>query len=213
VDSPRRSRDGRSLPRAWIPSQGVLLGDKRASPTVAELTRWLHDSIGKLSDADAPLVLYWAGHGVVEDGVHYLLASDSPADALSAETAVAAASLAELLENAKVERALILIDACNAGAGAMDLAAAINRGLRPKSAKGAGESGIVVMAVSRPTESAVDGALATVFKDLVLADERTGTFRDKYVRLGDLFALLNESLSGERTARPVSANVVDWTAP
>jgi AAA ATPase domain len=192
--------------------QHLLLGDKQGSPTVGELTDWLQGSIRE-SDPDEPLVLYWAGHGVLKDGVHYLLASDSPADALSDENAVAAAALAEFLVEAKVERALILLDVCNAGAGAMDLATAINEGLRSKTAEGAGESGIVVMAVSRPSESAVDGALATVFKDAVLTDERTGTFRDKYVRLGGLFDLLNESLSGGRTARPVSANVVDWTAP
>ena len=194
-------------------SQRLVLGDKQGSPTVRELTDWLRGSIRQRSDPDEPLVLYWAGHGVVEDGVHYLLASDSPIEALSADNAVAAAALAEVLVGAKVERGLILLDVCNAGAGSMDLAAAMNEGLRSKTAEGAGESGIVVMAVSRPTESAVDGALATVFKDSVLTDERTGTFRDKYVRLGGLFDLLNESLSEGRTARPVSANVVDWTAP
>jgi Caspase domain len=188
-------------------SRRFVIGD-RHSPTVEELKGWLTETLGGHVGPDDVLLLYWSGHGIAEKEVHYLLASDSPAEGFSGGRAIPASWLAKLLPH--VARALVVIDVCNAGAGAMDLAAAINAGVRSKKAATAGESGIVIMAASRPTEPARDGTLASAFEDAVLHDERCGRFNDKYVRLGDLFNVLNESL-GE--GRPVSSNVVDWDAP
>ncbi len=75
------------------------LGD---NPTYAEISRklgrWLKDAARTASDR---IVLYYSGHGVFENGVHYLLTSDSEMSTLEG-TAFQVASLGRMLHGTPI---------------------------------------------------------------------------------------------------------------
>lgn len=78
----------------------------------------IHSSLKQLENlsADDTVIIYFAGHGVVEKGEWYFLSHDFSISK-PLKSSVSAKELQEFLVNSPSQRMFILLDTCNAGAG------------------------------------------------------------------------------------------------
>lgn len=125
---------------AGVPPRNVtVLGSDEADaarrPTRGGLLRALSNVRGRAGAGDK-LVVFFAGHGIEQDGEQYLLTVDTQRDLL-ADTALPMQLVNRALEGLRAGEVLFLIDACrndpDAGRGDNDarLSEGLARGLRP----------------------------------------------------------------------------------
>ncbi|MEV0828876.1 hypothetical protein [Nonomuraea rubra] len=120
---------------------------------------------------DRSVVLYWAGHGAQEGARHYLLVQDSPPKDFEHFNAVSAASLASILVKWRFRHALVVVDACYAGASSTELIRGLEDALdqQPAELRGAVE----IIASCGSSDRAQDGLFAERFVR-VLTEGGTG---------------------------------------
>jgi WD40 repeat protein len=147
------------------------------------------------------LILYWAGHGAREATGDYLLAQDSPAKNFTGLNAMTASTLASVMAQWRFAHALVVVDACYAGA----TSAQLNRTLEDMFEQQAPEvrAAVEVIAACGPFERIQDGHFAERFVR-VLKEGSTGRGWDA----GSLHVYAHEVLRaveelGLRSPRPV----------
>ncbi len=131
-----------------VPRKNVqVLTSDAAQPTERPTRIGLIAALQQVRDKatrDDTLVLFFAGHGVEQEGQQYLLTVDTRRD-LMAFTALPMPLINEALKGLQAGQVLFLIDACrndpDAGRGQVDTALtdALARGLRPRIASPAGK--------------------------------------------------------------------------
>jgi WD40 repeat protein len=153
---------------------------------------WARDARFQANDA---VVVYFAGHGIVEDrDRHYLLCSNSdPADL---DTALPTEDLVRTFVRNGLRNLLVVLDVCYAGAGAADGAQYVLRTVaRQVDAREGG--GVWFLSAARAKEEAVDGGFVTAFlAGLTDAQERTGQ-RQQYLDLVDVVAAVNRQFKNQ----------------
>lgn len=122
--------------------------------------------VGETLSRSAPgrgrsLILYWAGHGAREAAGDYLLAQDSPAKNFTQLNAMTASMLASFMAQWRFAHALVVVDACYAGATSAELARKLEDTfeLQPAEVRAAVE----VIAACGPSERIQDGRFAERF--------------------------------------------------
>lgn len=124
-----------------------------------ELAGWLLDT-GNLYEE---LVLYWAGHGHVEDG-YYLITTNSPQANLSMENAVSAAQMSEWLTKTPIPRVTLILDCCFAGHAADKVSRELAEALKGQSPD---EDRYVAILTSSTFTPAEDGAFVIALRQVL----------------------------------------------
>ena len=144
--------------------------DPQSRRFVDGLTRWMQT--GKLQPDDC-VVLYYSGHGVMQDNELYLLAADTEGAAEIAgeprvlgTTAIAASELARAFLGSPVRQLLVIIDTCYSGSALGTFLLQATTRLQTSRTTDGGVA-VYVIAAARPNEIANEGAFARAFAELV----------------------------------------------
>ncbi|WP_369044384.1 caspase family protein [Streptomyces sp. Midd1] len=159
-----------------------------------KLRHWSADA--RLTPDDV-LVLYFAGHGLVEDGDrHYLMCWDSHEED-PATTALATEDLVRILCRGDLRNLLLILDTCSAGAGGADAAGVALQALAYRHGGSGTSSGLWFLASARRKDIAEDGAFAAALRLAVqVTTDRTGQ-RQQYVDLTELVKAVNECFDAD----------------
>ncbi|WP_370369157.1 hypothetical protein [Catenulispora sp. GP43] len=147
------------------PSGVDLTGAKGAFDEVwARIEQW--------QPGRAPVVLYWTGHGqqLRMDGLH-LLCRDTPAplQVTGLTRAVRAAHLGAAIARKRIPNAIVLIDACYAGGGALEIIEGYDAALRELGGRDAQAMEISVITSAREDQRAVEGVFPAAVRKAVSA--------------------------------------------
>jgi WD40 repeat protein len=189
------------------------LGEYDSAAQVREkLSLWSADA--ELTSSDV-VVLYFAGHGVVEEhDRHYLLCWDSYEGACAA-TALPTEDLVRVLCQGELRNLLIMLDTCAGGVGTAEAAATALRTIAYRQSGDDVQSGLWFLSSARHKDVAGDGAFAAEFPDAVrTVTECTGQ-RQRFLDLSELVRAVNERFAfAGRSQRAVLANgLVTGLAP
>ncbi|MEU7200906.1 caspase family protein [Streptomyces sp. NPDC045470] len=177
-----------------------------------KLSHWSRDC--ELT-ADDVVVLYFAGHGVVEDrGRHYLLCWDSRDDDLAA-TALATEDVVRILCQGPLRRLLVVLDTCAGGAGAAEGAGVALQTIAYRQSGGDASTGLWFLASARRKDVAQEGTFVSAFRAAVdTTTGRTGQ-RQQYLDLTELVKAVNERLDadGRGQRAELASGLVTGLAP
>ncbi|MEU8433077.1 caspase family protein [Streptomyces sp. NPDC029216] len=154
-----------------------------------KLSNW--SAYADLADDDV-VVVYFAGHGVVEErDRHYLLCWDSLDTALAA-TALATEDLVRILCKGGMRHLLLILDTCSAGAGTAEASATALKTIVYQGVAAEASAGLWFLASARRKEEAIDGAFVSVLGGAIeTTTGRTGQ-RQQYLDLSGLVDAINE---------------------
>ncbi|MFH8346414.1 caspase family protein [Streptomyces sp. NPDC018045] len=177
-----------------------------------KLSHWSRDS--ELTTDDV-VVLYFAGHGAVEDrGRHYLLCWDSRDDDLAA-TALATEDVVRILCHGSLRQLLVILDTCAGGAGAAEGAGVALQSIAYRQSGGDTSTGLWFLASARRKDVAQDGRFVSAFRTAVeTTTGRTGQ-RQQYLDLTELLKAVNERLDadGRGQRAELASGLVTGLAP
>jgi WD40 repeat protein len=117
-------------------------------------------SIGVTAHAGDEFVFYVASHGIVVGGQYYLITSNVSDTRTLGTTAIGATELSALLANIHVDKKLVILDTCDAGAANSALSApSTTGGLNAQTATTilARDYGFTVLAATTSNQEALDG--------------------------------------------------------
>ncbi|MGP3966959.1 caspase family protein [Streptomyces sp. 6N223] len=177
--------------RRVLPGLGEYDG---AEQVRQKLSHWSKDA--RLTPDDV-VVLYFAGHGVVEErDRHYLLCWDSHDDDLAA-TALATEDLVRILCRGDLRQLLLILDTCSGGAGGAEAAAVALQTLAYRHSGDNVSTSLYFLASARRKDVAQDGAFAGALRAAIqTTTERTGQ-RQRYLDLTELVKAVNERFEEE----------------
>ncbi|MFI6011347.1 caspase family protein [Streptomyces sp. NPDC051243] len=177
--------------------QGVLpgLGEYDGAEQIRQKLR--HWSADTSLTQDDVVVVYFAGHGLVQDrDRHYLLCWDSQEDD-PATTALATEDLVRILCRGDLRHLLLILDTCAAGAGSAEAAGVALQSIAYRYGGTGASSGLWFLASARRKDIAEDGAFTSALRTSVeITTGRTGQ-RQQYLDLTELVKAVNECFDGE----------------
>ncbi|MFG2502871.1 caspase family protein [Streptomyces sp. NPDC048441] len=171
------------------------LGDYDSADQIRrKLTHWSSDT--DLASDDV-VVVYFAGHGSVEErDRHYLLCWDSQEDDL-VSTALATEDLVRILCRGELRHLLLILDTCSAGVGSADAATVTLQTIAHRSTSGRASTGLWFLSSARPKDIAEDGRfVAALVAAVETTAKRTGQ-RQQYLDLTELVKAINEQFDAE----------------
>ncbi|MGW6310421.1 caspase family protein [Streptomyces niveus] len=179
--------------------------DPRADEFEDALADWCD---GAELTADDTVVLYYAGHGDLPDAGNYRLACAGTVENRP-RSWLAPHNLQAALGASPVRNVLFVIDACNAAAGAGDIAsaAASFAAVRPRGAGGG--AGTWVMASARHRDLADDGAFATELASVCKVGDGAS---QRYLSPALLADRINRSFERAGRRQRASCSLADQTA-
>lgn len=214
---PQVAPDIRAMREQWVGFgyAPVLLGlgeYDTAAQIREKLSLWCADT--ELTSSDV-VVLYFAGHGVVEErDRHYLLCWDSRAEDCAA-TALPTEDLVRILCKTDLRHLLIVLDTCAGAAGTGDAAATALQTIAHRQSDANVHAGLWFLSSARRKDVAADGAFVTEFPLAVrAATERTGQ-RQQYLDLTEFVGCVNERFEGARRGQraELAGGLVTGLAP
>ncbi|WP_328875594.1 WD40 repeat domain-containing protein [Streptomyces sp. NBC_00287] len=148
---------------------------------------WITERLRAWQGDGSRLVLYWTGHGCVDAGEHFLIASDSPGTRLDDLRAITARNLARFLAHREFSEVLVLLDCCASGVAASRVATQICQVLNHTSTAGP-ERRYAVIASTRGYDSAEEGVFAEALEQVVRhgPEDRRWTEHDETIRSDEL---------------------------
>ncbi|MGW6970732.1 caspase family protein [Streptomyces sp. NPDC054952] len=170
------------------------LGDYESADQIRrKLTHWSSDAD---LTADDVVVVYFAGHGSVEErDRHYLLCWDSQENDL-VSSALATEDLVRILCRGELRHLLLILDTCSAGAGSADAVAVALQTIAYRSTSGHISTGLWFLGSARHKDIAEDGLFVTALIAAVeTTADRTGQ-RQQYLDLTELVKAVNEQFDG-----------------
>ncbi|MFG2172420.1 caspase family protein [Streptomyces niveus] len=179
--------------------------DPRADDFEDALADWC---AGAELTADDTVVLYYAGHGDLPDAGNYRLACAGTVETRP-RSWLAPHNLEAALGASPVRNVLFVIDACNAAAGAGDIAsaAASFAAVRPRGAGGG--AGTWVMASARHRDLADDGAFAAELASVYKVGDGAS---QRYLSPALLADRINRSFERAGRRQRASCSLADQTA-
>lgn len=188
------------------------LGEYDGSAQIRDkLSHWCNDT--ELAGDDV-VVLYFAGHGIVEEhDRHYLLCWDSREEDLAA-TALPTEDLVRILCRGELRHLLIILDTCAGGAGAAEAATTALQTIARRQGTGV-RTGLWFLASARRAEAAYDGAFVGDLRAAIRnVTERTGQ-RQRYLDLTELVNTINENFarSGIGQRAELTGGLITGLAP
>ncbi|MGW6742478.1 caspase family protein [Streptomyces sp. NPDC055025] len=158
-----------------------------------KLSHWSEDTA---LTSDDVVVVYFAGHGSVEErDRHYLLCWDSRGEDL-ATTALATEDLVRILCRGNLRHLLLILDTCAGSAGSAEASAVALRTIAYRNAH-ADSTGLWFLASARRKDIAEDGAFVAALGEAVeTTTGRTGQ-RQQYLDLTELVKAVNERFEGD----------------
>ncbi|WP_327712484.1 caspase family protein [Streptomyces sp. NBC_00464] len=189
------------------------LGDYESADQIRrKLTHWSSDAD---LTADDVVVVYFAGHGSVEErDRHYLLCWDSQEDDL-VSSALATEDLVRILCRGELRHLLLILDTCSAGAGSADAAAVALQTIAYRSTSGRASTGLWFLGSARHKDIAEDGKFVTALIEAVETTAgRTGQ-RQQYLDLTELVKAVNEQFDaqGRGQRAELASGLVTGLAP
>ncbi|WP_369030485.1 caspase family protein [Streptomyces adonidis] len=195
--------------QAVLPGLGEYDG---AEQIRQKLRHWSTDT--RLTRDDV-VVLYFAGHGLVQDrDRHYLLCWDSHEDDAST-TALATEDLIRILCRGELRHLLLILDTCAGGAGSAEAAALALQSIAYRTADVDTSSGLWFLASARRKDAAEDGLFVDALQAAVeVTTGRTGQ-RQEYLDLTELVKAVNERFEadGRGQRAELASGLVTGLAP
>ncbi|MGI5459043.1 caspase family protein [Streptomyces sp. CA-249302] len=160
-----------------------------------KLRHWSSDAALTPDDV---VVLYFAGHGLVQDrDRHYLLCWDSPADEDAATTALATEDLVRILCRGELRHLLLVLDTCAGGAGGAEAAALALQSIAYRHGGAGSATGLWFLASARRKDIAEEGRFVAALRSAVeVTTGRTGQ-RQQYLDLAELVKAVNERFEAD----------------
>ncbi|MFC8514488.1 caspase family protein [Streptomyces sp. NPDC057257] len=157
-----------------------------------------HWSTDAALTADDVVVLYFAGHGLVQDrDRHYLLCWDSPADEDAATTALATEDLVRILCRGELRHLLLILDTCAGGAGGAEAAGLALQSIAYRHVGAGSATGLWFLASARRKDIAEEGRFAAALRSAVdVTTGRTGQ-RQQFLDLAELVKAVNERFEAD----------------
>ncbi|MEU7180844.1 MULTISPECIES: caspase family protein [Streptomyces] len=157
-----------------------------------KLSHWSEDTV---LTSDDVVVVYFAGHGSVEErDRHYLLCWDSR-DGDLATTALATEDLVRILCRGNLRHLLLILDTCAGSAGGAEASAVALQTIAYRNAH-ADSTGLWFLASARRKDIAEDGVFVAALGEAVeTTTGRTGQ-RQQYLDLTELVKAVNERFEG-----------------
>ncbi|MEE1749271.1 caspase family protein [Streptomyces sp. JV184] len=188
------------------------LGDYDGAEQVRQkLSHWSEDTA---LTSDDVVVLYFAGHGSVEErDRHYLLCWDSR-DGDLATTALATEDLVRILCRGNLRHLLLILDTCAGSAGGAEASAIALRTIAYRNTV-ADSTGLWFLASARRKDVAEDGAFVAALTEAVeTTTGRTGQ-RQQYLDLTELVKAVNERFEADRLGQraELACGLVTGLAP
>ncbi|WP_326720017.1 caspase family protein [Streptomyces sp. NBC_00243] len=177
--------------RSVLPGLGEYDG---AEQIRQKLRHWSTDA--RLTQDDV-VVVYFAGHGLVQDrDRHYLLCWDSQ-DEDAATTALATEDLIRILCRGDLRHLLLVLDTCSGGAGSAEAAAVALQSIAYRHGGAGTSTGLWFLASARRKDVAEDGVFVSALRTAVdITTGRTGQ-RQEYLDLTELVKAVNEGFEAE----------------
>jgi WD40 repeat protein len=175
------------------------LGFARATAELAPEGSWARLQTGfgeRLPSGDGPVIIYWTGHGrlVDERGGLCLLCADSPASLVEQTVeAMTAARLGGLIARRRIGRTLLLIDACNAGGGALEVAQAFHRHRTGDDGDDA-DLGLAVITSARAGQAAGELVFSRALRKVLTEDGSAFHSRNETLTPDDLVRALRAAM-------------------
>lgn len=165
--------------------------------------------------ADDVVVVYFAGHGSVEErDRHYLLCWDSQDEDLAA-TALATEDLLRILCKGGLRHLLLILDTCSGGAGTAEASAVALQTIAYRNVGGNASTGLWFLSSARCKDIAEDGAFVAALNEAVeTTTGRTGQ-RQQYLDLTELVKAVNERFDadGKSQRAELASGLVTGLAP
>ncbi|MFF4269597.1 caspase family protein [Streptomyces sp. NPDC001536] len=148
--------------------------------------------------ADDVVVLYFAGHGLVQHrDRHYLLCWDSRPDEDAATTALATEDLVRILCRGKLRHLLLVLDTCAGGAGSAEATALALQSIAYRHGGEGTSSGLWFLASARRKDLAEEGRFVAALGSAVeVTTGRTGQ-RQQFLDLTELVKAVNEHFEAD----------------
>ncbi|MFE0377888.1 caspase family protein [Streptomyces inhibens] len=195
--------------------QAVLpgLGEYDGAEQIRQKLR--HWSADVALTADDVVVVYFAGHGSVEErDRHYLLCWDSQDEDL-ATTALATEDLLRILCRGGLRHLLLILDTCAGGAGSAEASAVALQAIAYRNVGGDASTGLWFLASARRKDIAEDGAFVAALNEAVeTTTARTGQ-RQQFLDLTELVKAINERFDADGRAQraELASGLVTGLAP
>ncbi|WP_275464636.1 caspase family protein [Streptomyces noursei] len=165
--------------------------------------------------ADDVVVVYFAGHGTVEErDRHYLLCWDSQDEDL-ATTALATEDLLRILCRGALRHLLLILDTCAGGAGSAEASAIALQAIAYRNVGSEASTGLWFLASARRKDIAEDGAFVAALNEAVeTTTGRTGQ-RQQFLDLTELVKAINERFDADSRAQraELASGLVTGLAP
>ncbi|MFF7934811.1 caspase family protein [Streptomyces sp. NPDC007940] len=178
-----------------------------------KLRHWSTDAALTAEDV---VVLYFAGHGLVQDrDRHYLLCWDSGADEDTTTTALATEDLVRILCRGELRHLLLVLDTCAGGAGGAEAAALALQSIAYRHGSDGASSGLWFLASARRKDVAEEGRFSAALRSAVeVTTGRTGQ-RQQYLDLAELVKAVNECFEADRLGQraELASGLVTGLAP
>jgi WD40 repeat protein len=127
---------------------------------------------------DDRLLLFWSGHGKLEDKRFYLITQDSPDFNFNQTNAVEVATIAKEAAWSKARKILIVFDACFSGEAVGDVVGVISAVLSSQAPNIGRGRGIAILASAHALQHAQEGIVSGILKELMTDSRSTRRWSD-----------------------------------
>ena len=160
-------------------------GDKR------DIEDELHDWFEGVSDYSR-LILFWTGHGCLEEGQHFLVCRNSPRIGITSYDAINPDLIGEIIAaKCKAEKILVILDTCHSGEAANQIMSILDKRLGSRLPLPGQEQAYAIIVSAHPLERAQEAVFAkalrkALFDPFLPPNRRLWTDNVEFISADDL---------------------------